>query len=65
MSAAMLLTWAALEVTAGEAIFDLSADDSADDEPAFLIGGQGESESGPMESRAAKPPRRDEVAGLS
>jgi len=61
----MLLTWAALEVTAGEANSDFSGDDSADDEPAFLIGGQGESESGPMESRAAKPPRRDEVAGLS
>jgi len=52
---------AAVEVTATEVNCDRSADDSADDDPAFLIGGQGESESGPMESRAAKPPRRDEL----
>ncbi|MCP5488921.1 MAG: hypothetical protein H7A43_09760 [Verrucomicrobia bacterium] len=50
---------AAVEVTAGEATCDLSAESSADDGPAFLIGGEGESESGSMESRAAKPPRRD------
>ena len=54
-------TSAAVEVTATEATCDRSADDSADDDPAFLIGGQGESESGPMESRAARPPRRDEL----
>lgn len=52
-------TSAAVEVTATEATCDLSAESSADDGPAFLIGGEGESESGSMESRAAKPPRRD------
>ncbi|MDP6526631.1 MAG: hypothetical protein QGH15_20660 [Kiritimatiellia bacterium] len=60
-SAAMLSAWQALEVTAGEVIFDFSADDSADNDPAFLIGGREESESCPMESRAATPPRRDEL----
>jgi len=65
VSAALLSAWQALEVTAGEAICDFSADDSADDGWAFLIGEQGASESGWMEARAAKPPRRDEVAGLS
>jgi len=60
---------AALEVTAGEATFDRlagakpcedwAAESSAANDPAFLIGGRGESESGLRESRAAKPPRRD------
>ena len=49
----------AVEVTATEATCDLSAESSADDGRAFLIGGEGESESDRMESRAAKPPRRD------
>ncbi len=57
-------TSAAVEVTATEATCDsddLSAGALAKADPAFLIGGQGESESGPMESRAARPPRRDEL----
>ena len=55
---------AALEVTATEATCDsddLSAGALAKADPAFLIGGRGESESCPRESRAAKPPRRDEL----
>ena len=52
-------TSAAVEVTATEAICDRAAESSAANEPAFLIGGEGESESGLRESRAAKPPRRD------
>ena len=60
---------AAVEVTAGEATCDRAAESSAANDPAFLIGGEGESESDRtrraeasrrrMESRAAKPPRRD------
>ena len=52
-------TSAAVEVTATEAICDRAAESSAANDPAFLIGGEGESESDRMESRAAKPPRRD------
>jgi len=65
VSAAMLSAWQALEVTAREATCDLSAESSADHDPAFFIRGEGERESVSMESRAAKPPQRDEFAGIS
>jgi len=52
-------TSAAVEVTATEATCDRAAESSAANDTAFLIGGEGESESDRMESRAAKPPRRD------